>query len=305
MPDPVERWIDVPALGVRVRALEHGEGRPVVFVHGSPTAGANLVPLVAALPGIRAVVLDRPGCGLSDPIDYAGLTRAGLLDAIEAYLTAVITAVADGPVDLVGSSAGGMGVLHLAGARPDLARSVVLAGVPVVRGMRLPAQIKAAATAPVSRALPRHWTTEREVLAALRAIGHGPLVDAGGIAGPDLEWRLALARHTDTFAHEVGLIRRVATWRGLRSDWMLGRGELEAIEAPSLWLVGDRDPYATPARVRGWASHAHGSTVITLPGRGHLPWLDDAPGMGRAIARWWARLGRHAPPGMADVGGRI
>lgn len=301
MPDAAERWVDAPGLGARVRVLEHGEGNPVVFVHGTPSAGANLVPLVAALPGVRAVVVDRPGCGLSDPIDYRSMSRADLLDAIEAYLGAVVEAVADGPVDLIGSSAGGMAVLHLAAVRPDLARRIVLAGVPAVRGMRLPAQMKAAATAPVARAVPRHWTTERDVRASLRAVGHGPLIDAGGITGPDMDWRLALARHTDTFANEMRLLRRVATWRGLRSDWMLAQPELEAIRAPSLWLVGDRDPYASVERVRGWASHAADSTVVPLPGVGHLPWLDDAAGVGRMVADWWA----HPPARMADVGARI
>ncbi|MDN4478863.1 alpha/beta hydrolase [Demequina sp. SYSU T00039] len=301
IPDPVERWVQVPSLGIRVRVVERGEGRPVVFVHGTPSAGANLVPLVAALPGVRAIVVDRPGCGLSDPIDYRDLTRDGLLAALEAYLAAVIESIDEAPVDLVGSSAGGMAVLHLASVRPDLARSIVLAGVPAVRGMRLPAQMKAAATAPIANAIPRHWTTEREVRASLRAVGHERLIAEGGVTGPDMEWRLALARHTDTFAHELRLLRRVATWRGLRSDWMIAQAGLEAIQAPSLWLVGDRDPYASPERVRGWAAHARGSTVVTLPGVGHLPWLDDAAGVGAMIARWWA----DAPVRMADVGGRI
>ncbi len=288
-PNPVERWVEVPSLDARVRVLEHGWGRPVVYVHGSPTAGTNLAPLACALADTRAIVVDRPGCGLSDPIHYRRMSRRDLFDAIEAYMTAVVEETAVGPVDLVGSSAGGMAVLHLAAVRPDLVRSIVLEGVPMVRGARLPAQIKAAATAPVARAFPRHWVTPDEVRAALRAAGHRRLIDTGWPTGPDLEWRLALARHTDTFAHEVALIRRAATWRGLRPELVVGRETLEALRAPSLWVVGDRDPYADPGRVKAWAAHAPRSTVRVLPGVGHLPWLDDAVGQARLITRWWAR----------------
>ncbi|MDX5318862.1 MAG: hypothetical protein LPK38_05865, partial [Actinomycetes bacterium] len=91
---PREHWVEVAELGVNVRALVHGEGRTVVFVHGNPTAGNVFVPLVAALRGVRAVVVDRPGCGLSDPIDYRGMTADGLRHAVTAYLVAVVQALA-------------------------------------------------------------------------------------------------------------------------------------------------------------------------------------------------------------------
>src|SRR5690554_2314139 len=67
---PTERWTDVDSLGIRVHAKESGEGPAVVFIHGTPTAGGVFVPLVGQLSGVRAIVLDRPGCGLSSPLDF-------------------------------------------------------------------------------------------------------------------------------------------------------------------------------------------------------------------------------------------
>ncbi|BDZ60422.1 hypothetical protein GCM10025873_02130 [Demequina sediminis] len=72
LPSPTEHWVDHPR--GRIRVLARGEGRPVLFIHGSPTAGASLVPLAGALAsgplsGLRVLVVDRPGCGLSDPLD--------------------------------------------------------------------------------------------------------------------------------------------------------------------------------------------------------------------------------------------
>ncbi|WP_062291094.1 alpha/beta fold hydrolase [Demequina phytophila] len=284
---PTERWIEVPGYGIRVRALEHGEGRAVVFVHGNPTAGNVFVPLVAAMEGVRAIVVDRPGCGLSEPLDYSEMTPEGLRVAITAYLAAVIEARADGRADLLGNSAGGGAAVVAAARRPDLVRSVILEGVPAIRGMRLPRPLRLTALTPVARVVSRHRINEGDLRRSFRAMGHGDLLDAGGPPAEEFAWRVALSRYTDTYWHELALIRRTATWRGLRPEWIAGRAELEALSMPSLWVVGDRDPFATPERVRAWAAHAPRSTVHVMEGSGHQPWLDDPVRHARLAAEWW------------------
>ncbi|WP_062522620.1 alpha/beta fold hydrolase [Demequina silvatica] len=284
---PTERWIEVPGYGIRVRALEHGSGRPVVFVHGNPTAGNVFVPLVAAMEGVRAIVVDRPGCGLSEPLDYSGMTPEDLRVAITSYLAAVVTELADGRADLLGNSAGGGAVVIAAARRPDLVRSVILEGVPAIRGMRLPTQLRMTALTPVARVVASHRVNEADLRRSFRAMGHGDLLDAGGPPAEEFAWRMALSRYTDTYWHELALIRRTATWRGLRPEWIAGRTELEGLTMPSLWIVGDRDPFATPERVRAWARHAPRSTVEVKAGSGHQPWLDDPAGHAALVTRWW------------------
>ncbi|SEJ25961.1 alpha/beta fold hydrolase [Demequina mangrovi] len=285
---PVERWVDVPGYGIRVRALEHGEGRPVVLIHGNPTAGNVFVPLVAALSGVRAIVVDRPGCGLSDPLDYSDMTPEGLRSAVAAYVEAVIGALVDGPVDLLGNSAGG-GAAVLAAARlPALVRSVVIEGVPAIRGMRLPRELRLTALSPIARLVAGHKVNEADLRRSFRAMGHGSLIDAGGPPPEELAWRMALSRYTDTYWHELSLIRRTATLRGLRPEWVAGKEELEALRMPSLWIVGDLDPFAAPERVRAWAGHATRASVHVMEGSGHQPWLDDPDRHARMIHRWWA-----------------
>src|SRR5216684_2208051 len=65
---PTEQRLHLDRIGTTVRVQEMGEGPAVVFVHGGSTSGASWAPLVARLDGFRCVVLDRPGCGLSDPL---------------------------------------------------------------------------------------------------------------------------------------------------------------------------------------------------------------------------------------------
>jgi len=291
--EPEETWVEVDDLGIRVRALIHGEGRPVVFVHGNPTAGNVFVPLVAQLADVKAIVVDRPGCGLSDPLDYSGLTPQDLRSTVTTYLAAVIEDVVGGPADLLGNSAGGGAVLMAASRRPDLVRSVVIEGVPALRGMHLPRELRLTSLTPVARLVARHLVTEDDLRRSFRAMGHGDLIESGGPPAAEFAWRVALSHYTDTYQHELSLMRRAATWRGLRPEWVAGKGTLERLEPPSLWIVGDRDPFATPARVEAWARHAAGSTVHVMEGSGHQPWLDDAPGHARLIREWWDRLAEH------------
>lgn len=44
-PGPREWQVEVAAAGTRVRVLEHGEGRPVLFVHRGPNAASTWAPI--------------------------------------------------------------------------------------------------------------------------------------------------------------------------------------------------------------------------------------------------------------------
>ena len=59
----------VEVAGGRVYLLEHGAGPPVVVLHGTANPAGFLLPLLRELHGVQAIAPDRPGVGLSDPID--------------------------------------------------------------------------------------------------------------------------------------------------------------------------------------------------------------------------------------------
>lgn len=61
---------------------EVGNGPPLVLVHGGSIAGTSWATLAVALEGTRCMLVDRPGCGLSDPIVGGPLRN---LLGVEAY----------------------------------------------------------------------------------------------------------------------------------------------------------------------------------------------------------------------------
>ncbi len=118
--------------------------------HGmTPTEQSVVVDGVRRL--VRAIVVDRPGCALSDPLGDAGPTPGRLRDITELWMVAVIEALAGEPADVVASSAGGFAALVPASRRPRLVRSLALLGAPAVQGMNLPMWTRAATIAAVAR----------------------------------------------------------------------------------------------------------------------------------------------------------
>src|SRR4051794_40569041 len=80
-------FLDLPRTGLRVRALEHGAGTPLVLLHGVSMSAAAWAPLFAPLSGHRVIALDLPGHGLSDPVAYRrGEVRAHAHELIDDIL---------------------------------------------------------------------------------------------------------------------------------------------------------------------------------------------------------------------------
>jgi pimeloyl-ACP methyl ester carboxylesterase len=63
---PAEQFIRLPKLNTRVRLLTYGQGPTLLFIHGGPNAASTWLPLIRLLPDFQCVLLERPGCGLSE-----------------------------------------------------------------------------------------------------------------------------------------------------------------------------------------------------------------------------------------------
>lgn len=286
-PLPDERWVDVQEPRIRVRVLEAGSGRSALFVHGGPNAGGTWGPLVGELSDIHAVAVDRPGCGLSDPLDYSTMSSQAIAEAMVSTLIASIESTVAAPVDVVGSSFGGACALWLASSRPDLVRSIVLEGVPMIEGARLAMNLRVLAVGPVGRFIAGRTASEDDVRRTFKQLGHGRLVAAGWPSGADRDWGLSMMNDTDTMRNEVALIQHAASWRGFKTGALFDPDGLSGIDAPTLWLIGDRDPFGSPDVCRGWAERMSSASVEIMRDSGHLPWLDDPSMHARKIETFW------------------
>lgn len=291
--EPSERFVEVESLAVRLRIQEVGSGEPIVFVHGGLWPAVALAPLVRELPGYRCILLDRPGCGLSSPVDWrkrdvrtvAGEVMGGVVDALGLERTHVI-----------GHSIGAVWALRLAHGHPSrVGRIGILGASPLLAEMPRPGFLRILAS-PIGALITRLPQDRDRARSILRQDGHGPSLDAGRIPDVFFDWHVALMRNTTTMHHERAMIRdaviRGGAWRpGLTFE----AAELAAIRLPLHYVIGTADPEGSvdfATRVVGMLPNAE---LSVLPDGGHMLWLDDAAHVGKTIRAFLGDSNREEP----------
>jgi len=268
--EPTERFVELSEPAVRLRVVEVGAGRPVVFVPGTGGTGPYWGSLLRELPGVRAILLDRPGWGLSSPIRWAGRdfkrtaadTLRGVLDALEI----------DAP-PVVGHSVGSVWPLSLATSAPDrVGRIVLLGGGPLSKAI-LPGRFLKLLRSPIGAIMVRMPEREGMLRGQLRGVGHGASVEAGRIPDEYLQWHMALTNSTDSMRHERQLVRAVVTDAGPRTAF--DDAELATVTQPVLMVLGTNDPYGTPEIWREFIGRMPNAELHLIDEAGHVTWLDD------------------------------
>ncbi len=274
---PLERRVTL-ASGSAVRVQELGDGPPVVFIHGVNVGGTSWCQLAARLDGFRCILVDRPGCGLSDPMVGGPLHD---LARIEAYTDRLLSELLDAlELDraMVGATSyGGLFAFRGAAAAPERVEKLVeyswLMGAPtesvpfMARMGGVPGMQALMARMPMSRGM---------VKGALRQFGMGRAIDSGALDADMLEWFYALLRHTDTMANEVRSAPKVVTpIKGINRELLLTDELLARLTMPVLLLWGEDDPNGGAAVARTFAPRLPNAELVVVAGAEHAPWIDD------------------------------
>lgn len=279
---PTERFLELEAPATRLRVLEVGSGRPVLLVHG--TAGLGAWPaLVQRLTGVRSLILERPGWGLSAPIDYRGTAYRQLAADL---LVGVLDRLSVDKAAMVGASIGNVWALALAAAHPSRVERVALfGGSPLLSEVRPPRIIRLLAS-PLGALIVRLPPKRRMELAQLRQNGHGASLEAGRIPGEFIDWRLAMARETPSMRNERAMVRALLGRDGWRSGLTFNVDELSAIKQPMLHLWGAADPVGSREIWQRVAATLPAGELRLVEGAGHTPWLDEPESIGAAVRRF-------------------
>ena len=271
--------------------------RTVILAHGWTLSSAAWRPVIAQLcriaPGLRVVAYDQRHHGESGRSD-----TPLSIDVLGTDLAAVVRQLAPyGRLLLGGHSMGGMTVMALAAAHPDLIAQrvdgVALVGTsagghaadPLLRLLSGPLGETLRRYAPVldrarrlaPPAVPAHQHLARRLL-------FGPLAATEVVrAGAEL-------------VHACPLRTLLEFVPALRDHDK--RDQLAPLSAvPVHVLVGDRDRLTPPRRARFLAEHIAGARLTVLPRYGHMLTLERPETVARAIADLAVRQEgeRHAP----------
>lgn len=280
-----EHVATLPTLGTRVRVQEVGEGEPVLLIHGGPNSGSAWVPILPQLGDFRCLVLDRPGTGLSEPHPVT----AGTIREFGATLAVdVLDALGLERAHLIASSFGGYVALLSAARAPDrFGRIVQMAAPAMLEGQRLPGFMRAVQMPGVRHlinALPPSRSQQERVL---REIGHGVTADRDGFPEGMGDWYHALMQFTDTQKHDFEIIHAIRGPKGgFSGPASITDDDLARVSNPTHFIWGVDDAFGGPEVAKRTVAAMPDATLDLVPDAGHLPWIDDPTGVGRATAAY-------------------
>jgi pimeloyl-ACP methyl ester carboxylesterase len=274
---PRERWVDLPRLGRRVRVLVVGEGNPVLFVHGASNSGTSWAPLAAQLKGYQCLLLDRPGCGLSERVPRRFDDVGAFGSFAETMVVDVLDALRIDRAHLVGTSLGGYHVLRTAAARPHRVRSVTEIGWTVGAPIgATPVIMRIAAVPALGRLLTGLRINERMARSMLAQIGLRQAIADDRLPREVISWWRAQINDTDTMRNEIDASPPILRVRGgMNESILLPDDVLRRITVPTLFIWGADDPFGGEDVARTFAPRVPGARLEIVPG-GHAVWMDDA-----------------------------
>lgn len=262
------QWLD-DREGRKTYAIVRGEGVcPTILVHGG-IAEASVWSLAAGSLSGYVVVPDRPGCGLSYPVDYRGVDYRG---AASDWLLDLVDALDVETANVVGNSMGGFFAMAFATAHPERVRRLVLVGAPAGLDRELPLFLRLWGNPIVGRLIGKMKISDVEKLRKL--------VFASLVAHPErlprdlLEVALAAAALPGTGLTSRTMLQAVSTLSGWR-DELLMREDMAKADVPTAFVWGEKDSFASPASGHDLAARMADARVEVVPDAGHLPQLDE------------------------------
>jgi pimeloyl-ACP methyl ester carboxylesterase len=249
--------------GVKLHVDEPvGEGELMVLVHGGWTDATTWAAAVGPLARAhRVVAYDRRGHTRSERGPHAPTRRDH-----EDDLAALIEELDVGPVHLVGTSAGAVVALALAGRRPDLLRSVVAHEPPVLELVPMPE-------------MDELFGSIRDELAA-GDIAHGTrrffedvVLGPGGWELIPERLRLAAMNNAQTFIDLCDA-----------PDWLgLDVASVSRFAGPLVVTRGDASPAWLP-RVAATVADRIGAAARVIAGAGHSPQITHPEALAALVA---------------------
>ena len=287
---PAERRIRLDRTAVTVRVQEAGDGPAVAIVHGLSNSGVSWAPLVAGLEGFRCLLVDRPGCGLSEPLPYTLDDPQRLSAYGDSLIVDVLDALGLDHAHVVATSFGGYFALRGAAAHPERIDRVVEFGWTVGAPIgAVPLMLRIGSIPTIGRLAGIVPPNERAVRAMLRSIGLRGALATGRFTQQMMDAYLSLLRDTNTMRNELKAGPHTFRWRGLNESVLLPQSLLGAIHTPTYFLWGEDDPMGDEEIARQFVSNIPGAEIEMMAGAGHAVWVDEPHLAAAATRRFLAR----------------
>lgn len=248
----------------------HGDGPPVVFVHGNPTHSEDWQPFLERMPG-PALAFDLPGWGRSgrpSPSDF-DYSMGGLARFTRRFLQRM--AVDD--YSLVVHDWGAVALIAAQEEPERVRRLAVVNAVPLLPGYRWHRTARAWRTRGLGELSNRLWTRRLLDLGLRESRGAWSRHDAAFV---DMIWN-----HLDQGTFDAIL----RLYRSAGPDELAAAGQrLASLRSPALVLWGMRDRYIPSRFGAEYSARLPNSELVEVPEAGHWPWVDAPELVNRVVS---------------------
>lgn len=253
--------------GERTHIIEGLEGGSLVMLHGSGPSALLFLPLIEKLRGVRAIAVDRPGFGLSDPHTWP---PEGRREAVVEWVDRLLDGLGLKEVALLGSSAGGTWAVWFALAHPDRVRRLVLLGAPPTLTVNTPpAPLRAMASIDPANPPSMPPPSRETVIGSMSGMGEGDTI----VSYPQqIEAMIAAGQDPIASAASLDELQALISPDGWQPSIVTPLRELAELQPSTLVLWGVHDPLGGTDAARQTASVIPDARLEMLES-GHGPWL--------------------------------
>ncbi len=254
-----------------VHYLELGAGKPLILIHGGGSHSSEWFNILKGLSAhFHLFVVDRPGCGLTDPIDYQGVP---FRESAIAFVRSFMDAVGLEKAYFMGQSLGGYFSICFALQYPERVEKLLLIGAPAGMNLWIPYILRLLGTEGLNRLLVK--TIAKPSVQNLKNV-HKMLLVADPNKVPDLYYQHTF--HGQLLpGYEKGflsLLENVLTLKGWRKELYIG-DQLQGLSMPVKFIWGDKDAYENPESGLQKAKAIKDYEFKVIAEAGHCPWLDQ------------------------------
>ncbi len=268
---PVSKYVKLDGGVKNVHYLEVGQGKPLILIHGGGGNTDQWVNIIRHLQSeFKLYIVDRPGCGLTDPFNYRGVDYK---EHCVSFLAAFMDALNIPKADFAANSMGAYWTALLAIEHPEKVNKLVFLGAPAGLALELPFFLRLLGVRGVNDLL---WATiAKPSLAGTKKLHEMLLVACSQKLSEEY---LSCSYLGSILPHyKIGwltMLENITTLRGFRKDYFIG-DKIHNILNSTLFLWGDKDAFQGSAHGEKIAKQMKSSDFIALENAGHLPWLDQ------------------------------
>lgn len=254
-----------------IHYLKAGSGSPLILIHGGGSHCSQFLNIVKPLSQhFELYVVDRPGCGLSDTIDYRGVDyEQSAVDFLDSFMNAVGLKSSI----LLGNSMGGFFILCYALRYPERVDKLMLVGAPAGMNRWIPPMLRLMGMKGLNRIIMN--TVGKPSVKNVRNLFRQLLVaDIGNVPEVFLEHTYYYQLLPNIRKSFRSLLENVLTLNGFREHLLL-TDRLHRLQMPVSFIWGDQDVFEKPDSGRQKAKAVPQHTFNVVRNAGHLPWLDQ------------------------------